>query len=663
MQNQSNIKGLALACDNNSAFLFYLKKNTNLKISMSQNGSLFSCSYKRVIIKEPGKSKKKQDILKYQDIRISKIHDDYFLTYKKTRGKKTFLYGALSKDLFHWKNIGLLPNMKETAVIASDYLYDNNYVMYFGDKTIKIAFSKDLKKWKKKRTISLKPRKNKFDNYRLQPGNVFIRPEGIILLYYAIDKTKQYSIGAALFDKDNPNSVIWRKDAPLWKQKDQLKNQKIRPLGIVNLNNNLIAYFENEESGEIFAISLPELWYLAHPPKLIKEKGARLHKSSANPIIEPIAQNEWESSATFNPAAFRVNGKTYIIYRAMGPGHMSMLGCAISKNGIHIEERTKEPIYGPREDFEGCQGTTLEKATVFMSGGGWGGCEDPRITLIDNRLYLIYVAYDGCRPPRVALSSISLKDFLAKAQRQNNSYTCTTSSCHLYLKNPSKYPDTLQNFLKKPNTNLCAKCKSYSAVGPKNWNWTKPILISPPGVVDKNACILPEKINNKYVIFHRIYPNILIDFVDNLNFSGKGKKFLKGEFKIRPRPLMWDSKKIGVGPTPLKTKKGWLVIYQAVGSQEPGQYKIGAMLLKLTDPTKVLHRSNQPILEPTEWYENQGHKSGVAYPCGAVIDKGQLFIYYGGADKFVCAATASLDKFLDDLIKSEEPKLKKIVIK
>ena len=94
-----------------------------------------------------------------------------------------------------------------------------------------------------------------------------------------------------------------------------------------------------------------------------------------------------------------------------------------------------------------------------------GGCEDPRLTRIGEQVYMTYVAYDGHSHPRVALSSIHIDDFLNK-----------------------------------------------------KWNWKKPVLISPPYIVDKNACILPEKINGKYVIFHRVFPNILIDFVDDLRF-------------------------------------------------------------------------------------------------------------------------------------------------
>src|SRR5208283_3746855 len=241
----------------------------------------------------------------------------------------------------------------------------------------------------------------------------------------------------------------------------------------------------------------------------------------------------------------------------------------------------------------------LEMSGIYASGGGGaGGCEDPRLTRIGDYVYMTYVAYDGHSHPRVALSSIHINDFLKH-----------------------------------------------------KWDWKSPVLISPPYVVDKNACILPEKINGKYVIFHRVFPNILIDFVDDLDFDGK-TRWLVGQYKIPTRALSsdWDSLKVGCGPPPLRTKDGWLLIYQAVGASDESRYKIGAMLLDLKDPTKVLARTRNPILEPTANYENEGLKSGVVYPCGAVIIKNRLFVYYGGADMVVCVATATLNHFLEELV-------------
>ena len=334
-----------------------------------------------------------------------------------------------------------------------------------------------------------------------------------------------------------------------------------------------------------------------------------LERFDGNPILESEPKHWWESKAVFNPGVIYEEGKVHIVYRAVGDSEVSVLGYASSSDGFHIEERLDQPIYVPREPFEGAglvyptpshyQRTYVSiEGEDYVSGVGWGGCEDPRLTRIDDRVFMTYVAFDGYSPPRVALTSIHISDFLAK-----------------------------------------------------NWQWKKPVLISPPGVVDKNACILPGKINSKYVIFHRIFPDILIDFVDDLDFDGT-TRWLIGEFKIRPRKTYWDSRKVGAGPPPIKTKDGWLLIYHAVGERDPGRYKIGMMLLDLKDPTRVLARSEEPILEPQVWYENEGWKAGVIYPCGAVVIKDRLLVYYGGADKVTCVASAKLDELLEQLVGS-----------
>jgi predicted GH43/DUF377 family glycosyl hydrolase len=338
----------------------------------------------------------------------------------------------------------------------------------------------------------------------------------------------------------------------------------------------------------------------------------KLERFDENPILEPEPKHWWESKATFNPGALYEAGKVHLVYRTIGDSDVSVLGYASSVDGFHIDQRLQEPIYVPRESFEGAgliypapshyQRTyvPIEEDEDYVSGGGLGGCEDPRLTRIDDRVFMTYVAFDGCSPPRVALTSIHINDFLSK-----------------------------------------------------NWQWKKPVLISPPGVVDKNACILPERINSKYVIFHRIFPNILIDFVDDLDFDG-ATRWLKGEFRVRPRASYWDSRKVGAGAPPIKTEDGWLLIYNGVGERDPGRYKIGAMLLDLKNPAKVLSRSEKPILEPQVWYENEGWKSGIVYPCGAVVIKDRLLVYYGGADRVTCVASIKLDELLDHLVGTRE---------
>jgi predicted GH43/DUF377 family glycosyl hydrolase len=87
------------------------------------------------------------------------------------------------------------------------------------------------------------------------------------------------------------------------------------------------------------------------------------------------------------------------------------------------------------------------------------------------------------------------------------------------------------------------------------------------------------------------------------------------------------------------------------------RYKIGAMILDLENPEKVLYRSAYPVLEPDEYYENEGFKRGVIYSCGAIVKNKDLYIYYGGADMVSCVATANLDTFIKKIISGNKAKL------
>ena len=91
---------------------------------------------------------------------------------------------------------------------------------------------------------------------------------------------------------------------------------------------------------------------------------------------------------------------------------------------------------------------------------------------------------------------------------------------------------------------------------------------------------------------------------------------------------------------------GWLLLYHAIDSREPHKYKLGAMILSAEDPTKILYRSPRPILAPDMHYENDG-KPGVIYASGAVVKDGELYVYYGGGDKYVCSAHTPMRELLN----------------
>jgi len=100
--------------------------------------------------------------------------------------------------------------------------------------------------------------------------------------------------------------------------------------------------------------------------------------------------------------------------------------------------------------------------------------------------------------------------------------------------------------------------------------------------------------------------------------------------------------------SPIKTRKGWLVIYHGVSIDKV--YSAGAFLLDLNDPHKILGRTKEPILTPEEQYEKSGDVSNVVFPTGACILDNELFVYYGGADKVCCVATLDLDDLLNYLL-------------
>ncbi|HUC01864.1 MAG TPA: hypothetical protein VMA75_03085 [Candidatus Paceibacterota bacterium] len=331
-----------------------------------------------------------------------------------------------------------------------------------------------------------------------------------------------------------------------------------------------------------------------------------LSRHEGNPIIEPREGNYWEMKATFNPGAIYADHRVHLLYRAIGGDDTSVLGYASSGDGLSFADRPFEPAYTPsstKATVPKEEQVPLEPA--YFSGGGWnGGCEDPRLTLIEGRVYLTYTAFDGWGSIRIALSSIGLEDFLNK-----------------------------------------------------NWKWKKPALISPPGEIHKNWVIFPEKINGKFAILHSISPKILVDYFDSLDGFDDEAMVVKSSYNRVSNTGAWDTWIRGAGPPPLKTKDGWLLFYHAMDMNDPDRYKLGVMLLDLNDPTKVRYRSQVPILEPDLPYENSGFKSGVVYSCGAVIMDGKLFVYYGGADAVTCVAMADLDAFLAELKEYGLPRL------
>jgi len=157
----------------------------------------------------------------------------------------------------------------------------------------------------------------------------------------------------------------------------------------------------------------------------------------------------------------------------------------------------------------------------------------------------------------------------------------------------------------------------------------------------KNTSLFPEKINGHFCLLHRIYPQMYIVFSPDL------KIWQDEAVLISPRSGSWDSERVGAGAQPIKTPKGWLLFYH--GTDNNHIYRLGIMLLDLVDPTKILYRSSEPILEPEESYEKEGLTPNVVFTCGAVEKDNKYFVYYGAADKVIGLATIEKDLLLSAL--------------
>lgn len=164
---------------------------------------------------------------------------------------------------------------------------------------------------------------------------------------------------------------------------------------------------------------------------------------------------------------------------------------------------------------------------------------------------------------------------------------------------------------------------------------------------NKDVLIFPEKINGKYFALHRPVPKsngnpeIWIAESDNLRYWGNHQHL------IGLREGMWDSARIGGGAVPIKTSKGWLELYH--GATEDHRYCMGAVLLDLKDPTKVLARSSKPILEPDAPYERKGFFGGVVFSCGTIVEGDTIKMYYGVADTSMACCELSMEEVLRSL--------------
>jgi predicted GH43/DUF377 family glycosyl hydrolase len=171
---------------------------------------------------------------------------------------------------------------------------------------------------------------------------------------------------------------------------------------------------------------------------------------------------------------------------------------------------------------------------------------------------------------------------------------------------------------------------------------------------DKNAALFPRRIGGEWALLHR--PTTVHSSARGiwLSRSRDLESWRHPEHVLRSRSgPWWDSDRLGIGPPPLETPEGWLLIYHGVRAAVNGDvYRVGLALLDLDDPSRVLHRSPDWVFGPEAPYERTGDVPNVVFPCGLTHDAATdtIKLYYGAADTSIGLATARRAALLDYLL-------------
>ena len=322
------------------------------------------------------------------------------------------------------------------------------------------------------------------------------------------------------------------------------------------------------------------------------------------PVLRPASGARWASGALFNPgAALSDDGTLRLLARGVAAGHRRV-------DVLHADEH--EPRFG----FEGyvsalglatrqTDGTFALAPEPLLAPSGEEdryGCEDARITRLGDRWWITYTAL--AEPAATATHGVGI------ALASTTDWQTVTR---------------------------------HGRIG--------------PAVRDKDAALFPGLVGGRIAMFHRIAPDVqIVFFEDEEQLLAPGARFWDHELAhlddsvvLRPeRP--WEAKKVGMGPPPIWTPEGWLVVYHAADAAHV--YRAGLALLDLDDPRRVVARTRRPVLAPELEWERHGDVPDVVFPEGATVEAGAdgqpaLNLYYGAADCAIGHAHAPLADVLD----------------
>ncbi|MEI6058133.1 MAG: hypothetical protein WCQ60_04170, partial [bacterium] len=306
---------------------------SSLRVATSSDGVQFKLHSESLILARTMKNEKIDDC---SNFRLSVLGDEYILSYEKKTGttktgiKKEVVITRshnLTKFKIH-KNTSRTerPDHSGLAVhLGHTGDRKNKFAFYYGSPTITVAESADLETWTINNALLLSPRSGFFDHGQLSIVAAHSIPEGIAILYqtHAYENGKeQILVGGALFAHDNPQKILWRSELPLWEHEyekstavDTNGEALWRVCGAIFKKDSILIYLVSRD-GDLSVVAIPNRFHTLSTKK--QKPPSHITRHTSNPIIEPIPHHEWQSQATFNPAALEVDGRIHLLYRAMG---------------------------------------------------------------------------------------------------------------------------------------------------------------------------------------------------------------------------------------------------------------------------------------------------------------------------------------------------------
>ncbi len=335
----------------------------------------------------------------------------------------------------------------------------------------------------------------------------------------------------------------------------------------------------------------------------VKKHGVVLEKTNA----------AFECEGVLNPALIRYNGVIHMFYRAVGKNNYSTIGYCTLTVPNYILSRSEAPVIIPEYDYES------------------QGIEDPRIVQINHEFMLTYTAFDGIN----ALGALAVSNDLAIFTKKG------------VIVPKLNYPRFSE--LAESKKDINEKYLRYNAHWKSHGQSDARFLLW-----DKNLIFFPEKIGGYFYFMHRIKPDILITRVKELNELTP--QFWIDYFMHFQDCIMISPKHsheisyVGGGCPPIKTNKGWLVIYHGVHDEIEGYiYSACAALFDLENPHIEIARLPYPLFQPNEVWEKKGVVNNVCFPSGAIVEAETLYVYYGAADERIGCASINLEALLSEL--------------